>query len=54
MKSNGTCPECGYGENEDDGEDDMHEGVEMQALVDIKNDLQRVMEKLDRLIVNGD
>jgi tRNA(Ile2) C34 agmatinyltransferase TiaS len=56
MKSNGCCPECGYGE-EDDSEGDtesMDEGIEMQALVDIKNDLQRVMEKIDRLIVNGD
>ena len=25
-----------------------------QAIMDIKNDLQRVMEKIDRLIVNGD
>jgi len=54
MKSNGTCPECGYGEENDISEDDGHEGMEMQALVDIKNDLQRVMEKIDRLIVNGD
>jgi len=53
MKSNGTCPECGYGE-QDDTEESADEGIEMQALVDIKNDLQRVMEKIDRLIVNGD
>ena len=53
MKSNGTCPECGYGE-EDDMEESADEGIEMQSLVDIKNDLQRVMEKIDRLIVNGD
>ena len=53
MKSNGTCPECGYGEEE---EDDMEEeeGAGTQELLDIKNDLQRVMEKIDRLIVNGD
>jgi hypothetical protein len=30
------------------------EGMNMQALIDLKNDLQRVMEKIDRLIVNGD
>ena len=53
MKSNGTCPDCGYGEEE--GEDDMEEeGLDLQAIMDIKNDLQRVMEKIDRLIVNGD
>jgi hypothetical protein len=56
MKSNGTCPECGYGEEEEgDGmEEGEEEGMDMQALIDLKNDLQRVMEKLDRLIVNGD
>ena len=56
MKSNGTCPECGYGEEEegDDMEEGEEEGMDMQALIDLKNDLQRVMEKLDRLIVNGD
>ena len=52
MKSNGVCPECGYGEEEDDMEEE--EGPDLQAIVDIKNDLQRVMEKIDRLIVNGD
>jgi tRNA(Ile2) C34 agmatinyltransferase TiaS len=53
MKSNGTCPDCGYGEEEE--EDDMEEeGPDLQAIMDIKNDLQRVMEKIDRLIVNGD
>ena len=53
LKSNGTCPDCGYGEEE---EDDMEEeeGAGTQELLDIKNDLQRVMEKIDRLIVNGD
>jgi hypothetical protein len=55
MKSNGTCPDCGYGEEEDDMEEEgEEEGMDMQALVDLKNDLQRVMEKIDRLIVNGD
>jgi hypothetical protein len=54
MKSNGTCPDCGYGEEEDDMDGGEEEGMNMQALVDLKNDLQRVMEKLDRLIVNGD
>ena len=52
MKSNGACPECGYGEEEEDMEEE--EGPDLQAIMDIKNDLQRVMEKIDRLIVNGD
>ena len=54
MKSNGTCPDCGYGEEEDDTEEEGEEEMDMQAIMDIKNDLQRVMEKIDRLIVNGD
>jgi hypothetical protein len=53
LKSNGTCPDCGYGE-EDDEDEGEEEGMDMQVLIDLKNDLQRVMEKLDRLIVNGD
>lgn len=53
MKSNGTCPDCGYGEDESE-EEGEEEGMDIQALVDLKNDLQRVMEKIDRLIVNGD
>jgi hypothetical protein len=53
LKSNGCCPECGYGEEEDMDEGE-EEGLDIQALVDLKNDLQRVMEKIDRLIVNGD
>jgi uncharacterized Zn finger protein (UPF0148 family) len=54
MKSNGTCPDCGYGEEDDMEEEGGEEEMDMQALIDLKNDLQRVMEKLDRLIVNGD
>jgi tRNA(Ile2) C34 agmatinyltransferase TiaS len=47
MKSNGTCPECGYGE--DEGEDEGGE-MDVQAIMDIRDDLQRVVEKLGRLI----
>ena len=54
LKSNGTCPDCGYGEEEDDDDMEEEEGAGTQELLDIKNDLQRVMEKIDRLIVNGD
>ena len=48
MKSNGTCPECGYGE-EEEGEDEGEE-MDVQAIMDIRDDLQRVVEKLGRLI----
>jgi hypothetical protein len=51
LKSNGSCPECGYGEDEgemeDEGED---EGMDAQAIMDIRDDLQRVVEKLGRLL----
>lgn len=49
LKSNGCCSECGYGE--DDGMEEEDDSAEMQTLLDIKNELQRVMEKIDRLIV---
>ena len=51
MKSNGTCPECGYGEKEE--ADDMEEGEEgpdLQAIMDIRDDLQKLVEKLGRII----
>ena len=51
MKSNGTCPECGYGEDDGEMEDDGGEEMDLQALLDIKDDLQRVMDKINRLIV---
>lgn len=44
------CPECGYGSEENDMEEEDDSG-EMQALIDIKDELQRVMEKVNRLIV---
>lgn len=53
LKSSGECPDCGYGE-EGEEEDDKEESMQAQTLLDIKNELQRVMEKVDRLIVNGD
>jgi tRNA(Ile2) C34 agmatinyltransferase TiaS len=47
LKSNGTCPDCGYGE--DEGEDEEGE-MDVQAIMDIRDDLQRVVEKLGRII----
>jgi hypothetical protein len=52
MKSNGTCPDCGYGEDEGEEEGgEESEGMDLQALLDIKDDLQRVIDKINRLIV---
>ena len=51
MKSNGTCPECGYGEEDDMEEEDDGEGeMDMQVIMDIRDDLQRLVEKLGRII----
>ena len=50
--SGGECPECGYGAEEGDMEEE--EGIEMQQLLDIKDELQKVVEKINRLIVNSD
>ena len=51
MESDGTCSECGYGEDEegyeDEGEkDDGH----MDRMIEIRDDLQRVVDKLSKLI----
>lgn len=56
LGSNGSCPDCGYGDEEMEGEEEGEgeESAQAQTLLDIKNELQRVMEKIDRLIVNGD
>jgi tRNA(Ile2) C34 agmatinyltransferase TiaS len=50
MKSNGTCPECGYGEEEDTEEEGGEEEMDMQAIMDIRDDLQKLVEKLGRII----
>lgn len=50
MKSNGTCPDCGYGEEEDMEEEDGEEEMDMQAIIDIRDDLQKLVEKLGRII----
>lgn len=50
MESDGTCSECGYGEVEDEGEE--YEGEEMSSdrLMEIRDDLQRVVDKLSKLL----
>ena len=52
MESDKTCSECGYGEDEDmmededEGEDDGH----MERMIEVRDDLQRVVDKLSKLI----
>lgn len=54
MESDGSCSECGYGEMEDDGmEDDGEmedEGGHAERMMEIRDDLQRVVDKLSKLI----
>lgn len=53
MEPNGTCSECGYGE-EEDGEEYEGEGGEegdhMARMTEIRDDLQRVVDKLSKLL----
>ena len=47
MESDGTCSECGYGEEEEyEGEEEGH----MERMVELRDDLQRVVDKLSKLI----
>lgn len=50
LKSNGACPDCGYGEEDDMEEEGGGEEMHMQAMMDIRDDLQKLVEKLGRLI----
>jgi hypothetical protein len=48
-------PECGYGEEEDGEEmESEEEGVDVGALLEIRDDLQRLMNKLADLIKDSD
>jgi hypothetical protein len=52
MEADGTCSECGYGEEEeyeDEGEEEEDNG-HMERMVEIRDDLQRVVDKLSKLI----
>jgi len=52
MESDGTCSECGYGEeeemyeDEDEGDEDDHN----ERMIELRDDLQRVVDKLSKLI----
>jgi len=52
MEADGTCSECGYGEEEeyeDEGGEEEDNG-HMERMVEIRDDLQRVVDKLSKLI----
>lgn len=51
LESDGCCSECGYGEEEDDmesedeGEDDSNE-----RMIELRDDLQRIVDKLSKML----
>lgn len=52
MEADGTCSECGYGEEEeyeDEGGEEEGNG-HMERMVEIRDDLQRIVDKLSKLI----
>jgi uncharacterized Zn finger protein (UPF0148 family) len=51
LEPDGTCSECGYGE--EDGMEEEDEQLETQTLLDAKKALQNAMDLIDRLIVNN-
>ncbi len=56
LESDGCCSECGYGEEEDDmGEmedtgEDEGEDMHNERMIELRDDLQRVVDKLSKLI----
>jgi len=55
MESDGTCSECGYGESKDEGGEyengeEEGEGDHMDRMTEIRDDLQRVVDKLSKFI----
>lgn len=56
MESDGTCSECGYGEMEDEGgeyengEEGEEKGDHMERMTEIRDDLQRVVDKLSKML----
>lgn len=52
LNGEGCCDECGYGMEEEEEEEES-EGASLQELLDIKDELQRVLEKVNRLILKS-
>lgn len=55
MESDGSCSECGYGESEDEGGEyengeDEGESDHMDRMTEIRDDLQRVVDKLSKML----
>lgn len=53
MESEGSCSECGYGESEEEGGEYEEEGEgsdHMERMTEIRDDLQRVVDKLSKML----
>jgi uncharacterized Zn finger protein (UPF0148 family) len=53
MEADGTCSECGYGESEEEGGEYEEEGEgedHMMRMTEIRDDLQRIVDKLSKLL----
>jgi uncharacterized Zn finger protein (UPF0148 family) len=54
LESDGCCSECGYGEEEGEYEEEggEEEGKDMhnERMIELRDDLQRVVDKLSKLI----
>ena len=52
MQSNGCCSECVYGEEADmmeEEEDDSAEDMHKERMIEIRDDLQRLVDKMSKL-----
>ena len=50
LESDGCCSECGYGEEEDMEEEDEGEDMHNERMTEIRDDLQRVVDKLSKML----
>ncbi len=52
MEEDGCCSECGYGEEEEDEEEEgeEEEGMDSERVTELRDDLQRVVDKFSKLI----
>jgi len=50
MEADGTCSECGYGEEEDDDEGESKDEGHMERMKELRDDLQRIVDKLSKML----
>ena len=55
LESDGCCSECGYGEEEEgeyeeEGGEEEGEDMHNERMIELRDDLQRVVDKLSKLI----